>query len=410
MPIGLNEPTVFLESFARSGSRLLEELRSIAAQPLPDKSLKQFPIREAAAMLGFTPQYIRRLETGGSARIPPLGVPPKDGRGQRSYNLERINHYRDRLGIRRLRPPGSRAIRCAVSFFKGGSAKTTTAAHLAHRCALDGLRVLLIDLDPQASLTMLHGILPDIDIQREDTLADVLIYDPSDIHSVIRKTYFPGLWLIPANLSLQDAEVKLLDHRENQEEFLDLLAFQRLDYGLQKIEGDFDVIVMDCPPNLGSLTLNVVAAANAMLLPIPPRTVDFGSAVLYAQTMSALKRDPRFSQPLDFFRVLLTLHSGSGEAKNTEAALRMLLKEYVLEHIMPVSVEIERAAADLGTVYETEQPKGSYEAYQRALTHLNALNGEIISLFREVWSRQVEAVETADASLISTAACGVSHE
>lgn len=142
----------------------------------------------------------------------------------------------------------------------------------------------------------------------------------------------------------------------------------------------------------------------------PPRTVDFGSAVLYAQTMSALKRDPRFSQPLDFFRVLLTLHSGSGEAKNTEAALRMLLKEYVLEHIMPVSVEIERAAADLGTVYETEQPKGSYEAYQRALTHLNALNGEIISLFREVWSRQVEAVETADASLISTAACGVSHE
>ena len=146
---------------------------------------------------------------------------------------------------------------------------------------------------------------------------------------------------------------------------------------------------MDCPPNLGSLTLNVVAAANAMLLPIPPRTVDFGSAVLYAQTMSALKRDPRFSQPLDFFRVLLTLHSGSGEAKNTEAALRMLLKEYVLEHIMPVSVEIERAAADLGTVYETEQPKGSYEAYQRALTHLNALNGEIISLFREVWSRCV---------------------
>ena len=54
MPIGLNEPTVFLESFARSGSRLLEELRSIAAQPLPDKSLKQFPIREAAAMLGLS--------------------------------------------------------------------------------------------------------------------------------------------------------------------------------------------------------------------------------------------------------------------------------------------------------------------------------------------------------------------
>ena len=155
-------------------------------------------------------------------------------------------------------------------------------------------------------------------------------------------------------------------------------------------------------PNLGSLTLNAVAAANAMLLPIPPRTVDFGSAVLYAQTMSALKRDPRFSRPLDFFRVLLTLHSGSGEAKNTEAALRMLLKDYVLEHTMPVSVEIERSAADLGTVYETEQPKGSYEAYQRALTHLNALNGEIINLFRQVWARQAEAFDVKDARSTTT--------
>ena len=118
--------------------------------------------------------------------------------------------------------------------------------------------------------------------------------------------------------------------------------------------------------------------------------------------MSALKRDPRFSRPLDFFRVLLTLHSGSGEAKNTEAALRMLLKDYVLEHAMPISVEIERSAADLGTVYETEQPKGSYEAYQRALTHLNALNGEIITLFRQVWARQVEAVAPNNAQSTTT--------
>ncbi|MCP5135109.1 MAG: AAA family ATPase [Gammaproteobacteria bacterium] len=227
---------------------------------------------------------------------------------------------------------------------------------------------------------MLHGILPDIDIQREDTLADVLVYDPSDILQRNPGNLFPGLWLIPANLGLQDAEIKLLDHRENQEEFLDLLAFQRLDYGLCQVEGDFDVIIIDCPPNMGSLTLNAVAAANAMLLLIPPRAVDFGSAVLYAQTMSALKRDPRFATA-DFFRVLLTLHSGSGEAKNTEAALRMLLKDYVLEHIMPLSVEIERSAADLSSVYEIQQPKGSYEAYQRALSYLNALNGEVIDLF-----------------------------
>lgn len=389
MKIGIDNPGQFLETFARAGSGLLEELRSAATEPHREKKLRQFPIREAAAMIGFSPQYIRRLETEGNARIEPLGIPPTDEHGQRSYSLERINHYRDVLSTRNLRPEeGSQAIRCAVSFFKGGSAKTTTAAHLAHRCALTGLRVLLIDLDPQASLTMLHGILPDIDIQREDTLADVLVYDPADIQSVIRETYFPGLHLIPANLGLQEAEVRLLDTRENQEEFLEMQAFQRLDYGLSLIEHQYDVIMMDCPPSLGSLTLNAVAAANAMLLPIPPRPVDFGSAVLYAQTMSTLKRDRRFSRPLDFFRVLLTMHSGSGEAQNTEAALRMLLKDYVLHNAMPVSVEIERASADLGTVYETERPKGSYEAYRRALQYLNAANDEIIALFFKIWEQQ----------------------
>ena len=66
MTIEINEPAIFLENFARAGSHLLEELRSVATQPHLDKSLRRFPIREAAAMLGFSPQYIRRLETEGS--------------------------------------------------------------------------------------------------------------------------------------------------------------------------------------------------------------------------------------------------------------------------------------------------------------------------------------------------------
>lgn len=84
----------------------------------------------------------------------------------------------------------------------------------------------------------------------------------------------------------------------------------------------------------------------------------------------------------------------------------MLLKDYVLEHIMPVSVEIERSATELGTVYETEQPKGSYEAYQRALNHLNAVNSEIINLFRTVWSKQIETESVDDPDPVSNPAYG----
>ena len=84
---------------------------------------------------------------------------------------------------------------------KGGSGKTTTAAHLAQKLALDGYRVLAIDLDPQASLSALHGVQPEFDLNDGGTIYDAIRYqDPLPLSAVIQKTYFTNLDLIPGNL------------------------------------------------------------------------------------------------------------------------------------------------------------------------------------------------------------------
>ena len=88
-----------------------------------------------------------------------------------------------------------------------GSGKTTTAAHLAQKLALDGYRVLAIDLDPQASLSALHGVQPEFDLNDGGTLYDAIRYDdPVPLRDVVQKTYFTNLDLIPGNLELTEFE------------------------------------------------------------------------------------------------------------------------------------------------------------------------------------------------------------
>ena len=130
----------------------------------------------------------------------------------------------------------------SVVNFKGGSGKTTTSAHLAQRLALKGYRVLAIDLDPQASLSALHGIQPELDLMDGGTLYDAVRYDdPVPISDVIRKTYIRGLDLIPGNLELMEFEheTPAAIQRGGARAF-----FARVRDALDSVEGDYvDVAV-----------------------------------------------------------------------------------------------------------------------------------------------------------------------
>jgi chromosome partitioning protein len=141
----------------------------------------------------------------------------------------------------------------AVLNQKGGVGKTTTAINLSAYLARMGKKVLLVDFDPQGNATSGLGF----DKQQLETTVHEVLFRPGDVATAIQETKTSGLSLLPANAGLAAAEVELVD-KPSRELFL-----KKVLQGL-----DYDFIIIDCPPALGLLTVNALAAADQLLIPV----------------------------------------------------------------------------------------------------------------------------------------------
>ncbi|MGN0933145.1 plasmid partitioning protein RepA, partial [Falsigemmobacter intermedius] len=259
-------------------ARLSERLMAHREQLFPPnaaKQLRRFTSGEVADLLGVKDAYLRKLSLDGRGPNPETGPG-----GRRLYTPADIMELRHLLEAGAKTPgtylPGRRGDDhlqvITVINFKGGSGKTTTAAHLAQKCALDGYRVLAIDLDPQASLSALHGIQPEFDLLEGGTLYDAIRYDdPIPMRDVIRKTYFTNLDLVPGNLDLMEFEhdtPRELANRSGQ------MFFTRIAEKIAEVEADYDLVIIDCPPQLGFLTMSALSAATAVLVTVHPQMLD----------------------------------------------------------------------------------------------------------------------------------------
>ena len=234
--------------------------------PNAQKGIRNLSPSEVAKLLGVTEGYLRQI----AAEIPDLSNLSPGGR--RSYSVESVHEIRKILdggarGHRRYLPWRSKdeALQVvSVMNFKGGSGKTTTTAHLAQFLALRGYRVLAIDLDPQASLSALFGHQPELDVGPNETLYGAIRYDEHrrQIAEIVRSTYIPDLHLIPGNLELMEFEhdtPKALMRRAPG----DTMFFARIGQALSEIQDAYDVVVVDCPPQLGFLTMSALTAATS---------------------------------------------------------------------------------------------------------------------------------------------------
>jgi chromosome partitioning protein len=376
----------------RALSDELQALRQTLFPPASQKTLRTFSSGEAAKLLGVGDAYLRQLSLGGK------GPQPAIQGGRRSYTLDQINDLRRFLQEgskgKRYIPQRSVDQHCQVLAavnFKGGSGKTTTAAHLAQYLVLRGYRVLAVDLDPQASLTALHGYQPEFDVEPNSTLYAAIRYDNDrrPLADVIRSTYFAGLDLIPGNLELMEFEhdtPKALAER-NAEPF-----FGRLATALGTVQDRYDVMILDCPPQLGFLTLGALCAATGILITAHPQMLDVMSMcqfLLMASDLLGVVQEAGGDLDYDFIRYVVTRHEPS-DAPQTQMVgfMRSLFRERVLTNTMLKSTAISDAGLSKQTLYEVSRENFTRATYDRAVEALDAVNAEIEGLMRRAWGEQ----------------------
>lgn len=380
----------FADTMLQQGGQIsskLDMLRLETFPPSAQKTLRRFSLNEVAHFVGVSTSYLKKLHLQGKGAEP--SVTPT---GRRYYTADQMNEVRALLGRSPRRKEGDKLQVLAVVNFKGGSGKTTTAAHLAQYLALKGYRVLAVDLDPQGSLTALYGIQPELD--ESPSFYETLRYDEhrKSVTEVIQKTNVPGLDIVPANLELQEYEFETPIAMHQVDPTQGRTFYTRIASALAEVDDQYDVVIVDCPPQLGYLTLTALAAATSVLITIHPQMLDIMSMsqflLMLGEVLKSIEQ-AGVTVSLDWFRYLVTRYEpGDIPQQQMVGFMQSMLAQQMLKNPMVKSTAISDAGLTKQTLYEVERSAFTPTTYDRARESLDAVNGEVVELINDVWGRK----------------------
>ena len=382
---------------ADAGERMIERLRRKAFLPESRKGLNiRFGIAEAAQLLDCSTNRIRMAEDDG--RLP--SAPASETGRRLGYTVDELLNMRDVLGASPARAPLDTAAIIAVQNFKGGVGKSTVACHLAHYLAVQGYRVLVVDCDSQATTTTLFGFNPHFNITRGETLYPYLSIEPTqaDLLYAVKRTPWPNVDLIPSNLELFDVEYELAAAGSDGGSVL-AARFRKLKAGLAELARSYDIVLLDPPPALGTISLAVMQAANALLVPLAATTPDFCSTVQFLSMMDqvlAQLAGAGIAVDYSFVRLICSKFDGNDPS---HAMVRAIMEQSFGPALLPVpileSAEISHAAMRMMTVYELEKPIGTPKTHKRSRANLDEALAQVEQLVRQGWGRVAPASEEA---------------
>ena len=317
------------------------------------------------------------------------------GKGNsREFTLAEARMWIDKVAPFTKRPADAKGKKIAIGNFKGGVSKTTTAMTLAQGLSLFGRRILIVDLDPQASLTALTGILADSEVTDEQTALPLIYGDQKTLDYAVQSTYWDGIDLIPASAALFGAEFFLPFKQSKDSKFQ---FWNVLNKGMDSLLDKYDAIIIDTPPALSYMTINAFMAADGLVVPTPPSALDYASSTQFWNLFSDLSNSmqqvaPDLDKSFDFIHVLLAKVDSSQAA--THVVREWIKKTYeglVLPIEVPTTTVTQSAAAEFGTVYDISKYEGSLKTYQRAREAYDRLAEIIDQQLVALWTAKKES-------------------
>ena len=415
-------------------------VRKATFSPSEVKSLRPFSIWEISTFMFGVPADTLRKKLAEDPSLP-QGVVEDEGR-QRWFSLTEINELRRRVRFRgkSLLPerPKGRALRVAVSNFKGGVGKTVVAQHLANAAALDGYRVLVVDFDPQATLTHSMGL---VEVKEWDTVwgimcrdlckeADRIIeaYDdpadcpypaadelPKDVQEIgtmrvqdfIQHTAWPTIDIIPSCANAAFVEFASAQYRSLHKAWSFFGCVAR--YLDELPEDQYDLVIFDCPPAIGYQSLNAAFAADVLYIPSGPGYWEYDSTTSFlGQLGDALQEisvgferiavDAGIRLPKRFLdvRVLMTRFEAANPLHLAMfEAFRNVFGADVCQHPIEMTRAVEQSGRFQMSVYEQDYREMTRETWKRARQSFDNAYDEFKQTMLRAWKARNAQKEAA---------------
>ncbi|MBN3729355.1 AAA family ATPase [Burkholderia sp. Tr-20390] len=381
------------DGIAPQALNFLDQVRATMLEPYPRKLPPTYTAANIAGLCGIDKKRMPYLTTKLGL---PVGTQTGAGRAK-IFTLEQAITWVKATTNRVQRRAGVRGRVVAFANYKGGVAKTTSSISVAQALTLLGRKVLFIDCDPQGSATQLCGYAPDAEIGYDDTVLPLIYGEQETLHYAIHDTYWTNLHVIPSCNAVQDAEFGIPSHimRDSRFEFWDIL-----NKGIQPLLDEYDVVVIDTPPALSYITTNVLMAADAIVMPLPPEALDFASSTQFWQMFAEIAaRLPEVmaSKRYDFLSIFMTKVKSTDASKGVQGWIRKAYGDLVFPLSVPESKVQAAALGALSTIYDQRRldvdsdgdaPRMSGEQYERLREPHDALAEYIDDQFSHIWSKE----------------------